>query len=312
MLEKNKDYTIFTEYKDGKPQQLQVYKDKRDFQYWFRIDNVYRSNIFADFFNNCYSLHKDAIDNTLKEIESGNKDIKFECNEYGIISYSDYFEFIIYAPNNLDFCFFEDFYTIRDDWEKVTIANKEIISVKKRIQAFKDHYRECYKKIGIDKELDDFKDRGIFIPVLFEKNNELHEYLMFINYIYYGYEDSEMDIYYYDCKNNKIYEGTFPYGNDAYTKYTLFFKPYHKIDWSQEGIENWYSLYESLISLYYHDRESFYFLYDEYIDFLKKVTNKKFSKYVIRKMSTKFKPLKVHTPGIVDGKKIPYKEYIDK
>ena len=312
MLDKNKDYTIFTEYKDGKPIQLKIYKNINDFKYWFKLDNVYRPNIYTDFFNNCYSLHKDAIDNTLKEIESGNKDVKFECNEYGIISYSDYFEFIIYAPNNLGFCFFEDFYTIRDDWEKVTIANKEIIPVKERIQAFKDHYRECYKKIGIDKELDDFEDRGIFIPVLFEKNNELHEYLMFINYIYYGYEDSEMDIYYYDCKNNKIYEGTFPYGNDAYTKYTLFFKPYHKIDWSQEGIENWYSLYESLISLYYHDRESFYFLYNEYIDFLKKVTNKKFSKYVINKMSTKFKPLKVHTPGIVDRKKIPYKEYIDR
>ena len=111
MLEKNKNYTIFTEYKDGKPQQLQVYKDKRDFQYWFRIDNVYRSNIFADVFNNCYSLHKDAIDNTFKELEAGNTKVKFEDGEYGITKCSFHFDFMIYAPNNLDFCFFEDFYT---------------------------------------------------------------------------------------------------------------------------------------------------------------------------------------------------------
>lgn len=312
MLEKNKDYTIFTEYKDGKPTQLQVYMDEQDFQYWFKTGGVYRSNIYADFFNNCYSLYKDVIDNTLKEMGSENKEVKFEDSEYGIISCSDYFEFIIYAPDNLEFTSFEDFYALRDNWEKSTVATKEIIPVKDRIQAFKDHYKECYKKAGMDnRELDSSKDRSIFIPVLFEKDNELQEYLLFMDFIYYGYDDCEIDTYYYDCKNNRIYKGIIYYGNRI--GYSRLFKPYYKINISQEGIENWYSFYESLISLYYTDKESFYFLYNKYINFFKEeIVGKDYAKYFTRKIISKFKPLQIPSPVIVNGKLVTPIKYIDK
>lgn len=314
MLEKNKDYIIYTKYIDGKPEKLQICMGD-DFCSIFKIKDSIGDFCFYDepnalvrFFNDCYDSNKAHIDKTIKEMESEDEFALFEDenNEYRVMGLGEPGQFEIVARTDLASMSFEDFYTLKDNWENATVSTKEIVPVKDRIKAFKEHFTECFKRIGCIRSLDDndYKDKGIFIPLLFEKDNELKEYLMLVDYVYYDSDDCVMNIYCYDHKANKIITDDFYYGYGNIR--TNLFMPHRRTKFTDENIDNWYSFYESLIALYEYDKESFDFIYSKYLEFLKeKLAGDKFSRFLTEETISEFKPLHLCEP------KSPYREYID-
>ena len=328
MIEFNKDYTIFNKYENGKFVGLHIHYPELD--HFDEENNVFLTdNVLDIFFNTYYNKYKDEIDNTIKKLYKG-KVSNFEKDNCIISPYVDNKKFllVINDDNNplatlYTTISFEDYYQIRDNYLKAlseTTKNipSNIVSVKEKIDAFKKHYsefaHECYKDCPEDVirklrkfnedwaklrgepvtkeifnyELEGNKDPSIYIPVFYEEDEQLKDYIMLVDFIYFDYDDTEMGMYYYDYNLNRIKYRNTVYHSDFRNSIIL---PTRKIKLEEEKISKWYSMYESLIALYNYDKDSFYYMFNQYKEYLiSELMGRKFIEYIEPKFINEAKP----------------------